>query len=379
VRDKSQEAAFFSAFGPAFNSYVDTEIVSYSLTPRIIGDWMLGGLPLASTTGIDFHFADYESDRQTSRGDAPIHRYEAEQQSLALYSQNTLALGAATDLSVGARIQHVAFEGTDTFDVTAPGASGFDAEQPAVDSNETEYAFSIGIDQRLTDSLTAFGRMGRSFRTPTVDERVKPFTGDPLDLEIQTSQDVEAGLRYADASFSVQSSVYVMDLEDEIHFNPATFVNENLDPTRRYGWEISADWRPMDRLRFSGALAYTRAEFRDGPNEGNEVPLVADWTASLTASYDILRHLTLTSTVSYVGEKRMDNDEANFQPKIDDYVLVDVGVRGEIGRFFYAATINNLFDEEYFNYAVASASTFGTYNAYPLPGRTYLLRAGVTF
>ena len=33
----------------------------------------------------------------------------------------------------------------------------------------------------------------------------------------------------------------------------------------------------------------------------------------------------------------------------------------------------------YFDYAAASSATFGRYNAYPLPGRTYMVKAGATF
>jgi iron complex outermembrane receptor protein len=41
--------------------------------------------------------------------------------------------------------------------------------------------------------------------------------------------------------------------------------------------------------------------------------------------------------------------------------------------------VQNLFDVKYFDYAVASATTFGTYNAYPQPGRTYVARFGLRF
>ncbi len=83
--------------------------------------------------------------------------------------------------------------------------------------------------------------------------------------------------------------------------------------------------------------------------------------------------------VSYYGDKRMDNDESNFQPKIPDYWLVDLKLTKRFENFFIEGSVNNLFDEEYYDYAVASAFTFGAYNAYPLPGRSFFLKAGVTF
>ena len=40
---------------------------------------------------------------------------------------------------------------------------------------------------------------------------------------------------------------------------------------------------------------------------------------------------------------------------------------------------NNLFDAQYYDYAIASMFTTGRFAAYPLPGRTYMVKAGATF
>ena len=80
--------------------------------------------------------------------------------------------------------------------------------------------------------------------------------------------------------------------------------------------------------------------------------------------------------VRYVGSRRMDNDQANLQPMIPAFTVVDLRIGGEIEKFFWSFRVQNLFDIGYFDYAIASpfpfgpASTIGTYNAYPQPGRT---------
>ena len=65
-------------------------------------------------------------------------------------------------------------------------------------------------------------------------------------LKTQTSHDIEGGFRVKAGGFQMQSSIYGMDLENEIHFIPALFYNVNLDPTRRYGSETSASLRVSD-------------------------------------------------------------------------------------------------------------------------------------
>ena len=52
-------------------------------------------------------------------------------------------------------------------------------------------------------------------------------------------------------------------------------------------------------------------------------------------------------------------------------------VGGEYRNLFYSLSVQNLFDVFYFDYAVASAFTFGTFNAYPQPGRVIMGRLGL--
>ncbi len=75
----------------------------------------------------------------------------------------------------------------------------------------------------------------------------------------------------------------------------------------------------------------------------------------------------------------MDNDQANIRRRIPADATVDLKVSGAVDHFFWSFAVNNLFDRLYYDYAVASAFTPGRFAAYPLPGRSYLLKAGVTF
>ena len=77
---------------------------------------------------------------------------------------------------------------------------------------------------------------------------------------------------------------------------------------------------------------------------------------------------------------RMESDDENFQDtKIPSYVLVNMSIIYKFDKFFSTFSINNIFDENYHNYAVASSSTLGTYNAYPEPGRELILSLGAKF
>jgi iron complex outermembrane receptor protein len=74
----------------------------------------------------------------------------------------------------------------------------------------------------------------------------------------------------------------------------------------------------------------------------------------------------------------MENDEANtLGLKIPAYALTDLKLVHQMGDLQLNASVNNLFDKKYYNYAVSSQFTAGKYNAYTLPGRT--LFAGLKY
>ena len=201
------------------------------------------------------------------------------------YFHETLALLPTTDFAFGGRVQGNNTTARDKLDLAAPGALFPDPQGVPLDQTETQYAWHLGLEHRLNANFALFGRAARSFRLPTVDERVGMAPsgfGIPtnFDLKTQTSHDVEGGARLTYGAFTLQSSVYDMELTDELFFSPASFTNTNLDPTRRYGFENIAGWNATDALRFKAGLAYTRSVFREGPFAGNDVPLVSRWTGS---------------------------------------------------------------------------------------------------
>jgi iron complex outermembrane receptor protein len=378
-RFKAQQTASLLQFQ---ENYLDTTLGTASFTPRITNTATLFGLPWKTIAGVDIYKSIYGSDRSVIKGEPPNHHYDIDQTSIAPYAQTTVAITPQTELSAGGRIHRNSLSARDTFDPNAP-ASFPPPQAIPLDKDETVRAYHLGIEHRLTEYLTLFGRMAQSFRFANVDERVglAPF-GTPTNFDVKTQQshDREGGLRLHWGAFGLQSSIYDMRLTNEIHFDPINFVNFNLDPTRRYGYENMATWQATNDLRFSAGLSYTRAVFREGPFAGNDVPLVSRWIENVGVSWNIWeRYLMLDAVVRYVGARRFDNDQANFQPLIPPHTTADIRIGGEWKNYTWSFAVQNLFDVHYYDYGVASSFTYGTNNAYPLPGRTWLARGSVKF
>ena len=387
VKDKKQQAGFFGSDPSIPFNYVDSNLRTWSITPRLSIRNPLFGIPSTILTGIDYYDASYHSDRPQFKGAAPVHVYDLAQQSVAGYWQHSVGLSPATDFAYGARVQSTSLGARDRYDPTAPGA--FTAQALPLDSSETQYALHLGIEHRFNDVFSVFGRAARAFRTPDVDERLasgpafdasfNPIPGD-FRLKTQTSHDAEGGFRIKAGMFQMQSSIYNMDLTNEIHFDPVNFFNYNLDPTRRYGSETSASLRISDGVLLRGGFAYTRAVFREGPFAGHDVPLVSRYTANGGVTWNIWQnYFVADATVRAWSERFMDNDQANSQRKIPADATVDFKLSGQYEHFFWSLSVNNLLNALYYDYAVASSFTPGRFNAYPLPGRTYMVKAGATF
>ena len=358
IRTKKQQV-FSELFGSASSD--DRDLTTISFTPRFIGRQNLLGMPSKVTAGLDYYDAKLNSNRSTLLSDPPIHRYDLTQRSVAVYWMQTLGVTPMTDLSWGARGQQTTLSARDRFDPTAPGALFFDAQATPLNSDDFQHALHLGVEHRINNRFAVFGRVARSFRTPSVDERIG-VSAFPVDfnLRTQTSRDVEAGVRLRFGALEVLSSIYDMRLENEIHFIPfpPLGANTNLDPTRRHGSETSATYQVKEGLTLKGGVAYTRSVFREGPFNGHDVPLVSRWTANAGVSWDVWRkYLVLDAAVRYNGQRRMDNDQANFQPMIPAFTTVDLRIGGEVDKMFWSFAVQNLFNVKYFDYAVASAST----------------------
>jgi iron complex outermembrane receptor protein len=388
VRDKKQQSAFFNTFG---NSYVDAHLQTWSITPRLSIKDVMFGMPSAILTGIDYYDATFHQERPTDKGKTPIHTYDLHQQTLAGYFQQTIGLLPTTDFSYGGRLQQTTLKARDILNNDPNCASLFNCsvQNLPLDSQEGQYALHIGLEHRFNNVFAVFGRAARAFRTPNVDERLSsgpsydasfnPIPGN-FNLKTQTSHDIEGGFRIKSGGFQLQSSVYIMDLENEIHYVPASSYNVNLDPTRRYGSETSASLRLSDSVTLRGGAAYTRAVFREGEFAGKDVPLVSRYTASGGVAWNIWqKYLVADATVRAWSERFMDNDQANTQRRIPANATVDVKLSGEYGHFFWSLSVNNLLNALYYDYAIASSFTAGRFSAYPLAGRTYMVKAGATF
>jgi iron complex outermembrane receptor protein len=385
-RKKNQKAFFDDyAFGGAFARYLDSDLRTWSSTPRMVIPHILAGIDMQTITGIDYYHSRYESDRALNpdtRND-PVHRLDVTQQTASLYLDTTLAPNPGRHFNLGVRLERVRIEAEDDVDTAAPGG-GFASEAPDYDQSDWVYMLEAGAEQQISLNTAAYLKATRSARVATVDELFEPdpatFLQTFSQLDPQIGKGIDIGVRYAASRVSGQANLYYMRLEDEIHFDPDSFSNINLDPTQRYGIELSGQLTLSEQLELQAGYTYMRAEFRDGPFDGNDIPLVPRNTASAAATWARTPETAFTVAVNLVGERYFDNDQANdFGRKIPGYETLDLQASHRYRGVRIVARINNLLDKKFYDYGVSSTFTPGVYNAFPLPERTFLVTLSKEF
>ena len=380
-RHKRQDSYY--DFG-GFPDYREVELGVWAFTPRV--RIPLLGERASLVAGIDWYRWDYGLDVSNAEANIgqPINRVQAEQDNRALYLQLSVRATPTTSITAGGRHERQMIEADDRYDPSAPGAF-FGSAAPAGEQTEREYAWELALRQSLTAPLSAVVRAGRAFRFATVDEIYEfspSFTKEFQFLAPQTSMGYDLGLEYRVVGLFARATVFQLDVDDEIHLDAYStgIGNTNLPPSRRRGVELEARWQVLSSVTLSGAYTYTDATFREGTLPafgsttdiaGNEVPLVPRHLLNAQVMWQLGQAWTLSAAAQYASDQYMDNDEPNSGTKIPSYMTGDLRVDYSSGPWRLSGAVNNLFDEDYFNYAVRSQFTPTRYNAYPLPGRTW--------
>lgn len=378
--NKSQ--GFF--FGSA-TKHIDSEMDVISYNPKTKFNFNYFGFDVETISGIDSAYTYYRSDRMATDGFATKQVYKFSDTNLAIYLNSEINLKKIGDIGFGARIQGNWFKASD-FVGPVSGASRDNADSLTYDP---QYSLHLGYEKKIKAYGTFFGRIARSFRYPNVDERIGQtvygsdnatgYADHDFKLRTQISNDFELGHKYRNKKFNFSNSFYYMNLRAELYYDSVDFINKNLDATKRYGFESFAGFQVFPKVYLTNAFTTSKAKMRAGKYKGNEIPGNPSITNTFEINFEIIPGTNLYSNLYYKGSTRMINDTKNFQTKIAEYYLLNMGLKGEILGFNYSFAANNVLNKSYYNYAVGSASTYNAYNVYPLSEFNMLFKISKQF
>lgn len=277
---------------------------------------------------------------------------QASQKSNALYLKNDLSPWQGTRVSAGLRTEKM------------DKLSGSTALQ------KTQNAWDLGVSQRLNTQWTGWARAGTSFRLANVDEF--SYTNPNVAIRPQTSQDLEAGIRWAVGSTRSELRAYRSALTDEIGYDAAApnpfggiGANINLAPTLRQGLEWDGDIRLNTQWAFGAHLAVRQSVFRSGAYSGKDVPLAPRHTLALRTEWTPAQKHRVFANINVVGVQHP--DFAN-QCKMPSYTTLDARYAYQAKHVEYSLGAKNLLNHRFYTQAYG-CSGGQTTSIYPEAGR----------
>lgn len=340
--------------------------------------WMLGGsLDLGLTVGASVRTDDIEDVglyRTISRfRDRLIRQDSIRSTSVSGFATAYKDLGALR-LESGVRI--------DTLDVSVTS----DRPENSGDVRDTIVSPSASLAYRASDTVEIYANYGEGFhsndaRGATIG--VDPVSGEPVDPVplLLKSRGAEAGLRFETDSVKVAVVGFLLDLTSELVYVGDEGTVEPQGASRRLGVEASLSWQLADWANLYTSYAYTRARFRDGPEQfiPNAVPTVFSAELKLRP----IENLTSSIILRHVGAAPLIEDNS---VRSDSVTTVNWGGFYRWGQFTFAVEVLNVLntrdaDISYFfeSRLENEPAPVADIHAHPMAPRQVRATVGLTF
>ena len=345
---------------------------------------------LQTVAGLDIEWADaYVRQTQPGVASGPPRQQETRPQgrhydyrvtavTIAPFVQATYQPGERFSLGAGLRLEYTRYDydnrmlaGNTREDGSVCGFGGCLYTRPAdrVDSF-TNLAPSLSAGYQLDTRSRVYATLARGFRAPQMTELYRLQNGQQIsDLDSETADSLEAGLRTRQQSFSAEFSVYAMRKTDSV-FRDADGYNVSGARSRHRGVELDFDWQIAASWYLSAAASYARHtyDFNYTSNRGesfvrgNAIDTAPRWLASAELRYESASRWWAVMQWVLLGEYYLDPANLHTYP---GHRLLNLRVGVEpaprIGLVF---RLNNLEDK-----LIAERADFGSGDYRYLPGR----------
>ncbi len=333
-----------------------------SLNPKLSGTWQ-AGYEVPYVVGIDLEQTEFEIEIPNIFGVASSSN---DQTNESIYLQANPRLTEALQLTLGARRSSVENDMTDIFSFPA----GIEVDD---DISVYELGFAYRIDERIRVTF----RVDENFRFAKVNELALAAPGEIL--ETQTGESYELGVEFERAQHRLNASLYRLDLENEIEFDPNAGLfgeNVNLDDTRRDGLTLSLISRITSAFTLVTEFGLVDAKFRSGSFDGNDISGVSDEIARLTGNFSVGESWNFFVEWHYRSPRHIQGDNANDLDKLDSITVINAGMDYRYKAWDVNLRINNLADETYAEFVSTDGFTTGYQ---PSPERNAMLSVGYRF
>lgn len=247
-------------------------------------------------------------------------------------------------------------------------------------------AFDVALVLNPTEESKVYAKWSRFYRTPFLDEVPGRYDAgynwvNTRLLKPEQGWSAELGVEWTPTDeLSLGADVYYSWLEDEIVYNAVAYNNENSeDETVRRGLDAHIAWERDKRAGVTLAASFVKATFDGGQFGRNRIPLIPEATVSATGRVWLWDDCYAFGGYRFQSDMVSCSDFGNDYDNLSWYGVFHVGATYEptfaawAEGFKLTFAVDNLFDEEYCDYA-----TYGV-NYYPAAGRCFTVSLRYAF
>jgi hemoglobin/transferrin/lactoferrin receptor protein len=339
------------------------------------------------------------------RGETPIP--ESEYTSGGIFFQDEVMLfDSLIQVSFGGRYDLIHVHNKKTLDPTYLKMNGSLVEPPPnqrITFSEQSvinqsWSTNLGLLFNATNDLDFTLTLGRSFRSPSLEERYKFIdlgnkvrVGDP-NLEPESGYSVDVGFRLWKNDLNIRANLFLNKFSDLIVEKNSQYVyeyttgpeagttdtlpaliNSNVDKSRLYGFDMKLEYKLFENAVLHGMIAYVRGE--EIKNNAN-LPLIPPLNGRVGFKYHVPDLLTLDLTsVMYDKQDKV----AEGETATDGYTLFDLSVYSEPisfngGNMKFIGGVENIFDKAYQNHLSTNRGVIDYQ-----PGRNFFVKMQIQF
>ena len=287
---------------------------------------------------------------------------DLQKRSYALYFMEKHNFTPNFDLSAGARVERAKYDAKRISSLIMkspnPHMNNASISNFSTKNTHNNYALEITPNFKYSDTGNLYFKFERGYISPSPtqltnkDLKTKKYSFN--NIKSETFQTYEIGLKDEIASnFSLASSLFLTDSKDEIHYTAVGghgdgWKYENLDKTRRVGFELSLKEQISEWLDLTQSYSFVDAKEKSGKNSGKEVPFVSKHKFVFGMTYEPVQNLSLFADMKFYSKQNDSNREKNIKSR----AITDVGAEYKFkSGLSFGAGVNNLFNKKYFDYA----------------------------
>ncbi len=247
----------------------------------------------------------------------------------------------------------------------------------SIDQNDDHVSWTAGVNFKLNDNMSLFGRVNSGFKFPSFDNLRDGAT------DTQEIDQYEVGLKAGGEGYELYLTAFYNDFVG-LPFQAFDQGGNNIviiGDSSAKGLEFEGAWRPADGFELAWTATWLNADYgKFGNFSGNQVVRQPKFRARLTPSYYWTLpwgDLKVFSTYTHVGDRFSDPANGQVLPTYDTW---DVGASMHVGeQWEFTLNGRNVTDEigltEGNARVIGNATSGGVFMGRPIEGASYQVSA----